>query len=314
MMGLPEQAVEKDYWVTIILQMLFDSELSEYLIFKGGTSLSKIGNLIERFSEDIDLAIDYEFFGINEEPTKRQIKILRKVSSLFVKEKMVEVIRSQIKKFGLNNWLHVYVEPDGEGDNTYPEPRHIYIEYKSVMPFFLNYLKPMIVIETGARSLMEPVMDLRIESFIEAMLPQIETSMIDVVIKTAAPEKTFLEKVFLLHELFSVERKSLPANRRSRHMYDLYRMMNKDFAINAINNDELWESVRHHRIMFTSVMGVQYDDDMRENLCLVPSENYINEWKKDYQYMCESMIYGEKPTFDVLIDKMKELEFRFKFK
>ena len=136
--------------------MLFDSELSEHLIFKGGTSLSKIGNLIERFSEDIDL---------------------------------------------------------------------------------------------------------RIESFIEAMLPQIETSMIDVVIKTAAPEKTFLEKVFLLHELFSVERKSLPANRRSRHMYDLYRMMNKDFAINAINNDELWESVRHHRIMFTSVMGVQYDYD-----------------------------------------------------
>ena len=56
MMGLPEQAVEKDYWVTVMLQLIFDSELSEHIIFKGGTSLSKNGNLIERFSEDIDLA------------------------------------------------------------------------------------------------------------------------------------------------------------------------------------------------------------------------------------------------------------------
>ena len=77
MMGLPEQAVEKDYWVTVMLQMIFDSELGKHLIFKGGTSLSKNGNLIERFSEDIDLAVDYTFLGIEGEPTKKKLKKLR---------------------------------------------------------------------------------------------------------------------------------------------------------------------------------------------------------------------------------------------
>ena len=85
-MGLPEQAVEKDYWVTVILQLIFDSELRKHIIFKGGTSLSKNGNLIERFSEDIDLAVNYAYFGLNDEPTKKQLKKLRKSSSLFVRE------------------------------------------------------------------------------------------------------------------------------------------------------------------------------------------------------------------------------------
>ena len=98
MMGLPEQAVEKDYWVTVRLQLIFDSELSEHIIFKGGTSLSKNGNLIERFSEDIDLAVNYEYFGLNDEPTKKQLKKLRKSSSLVVREALASAITSQIER------------------------------------------------------------------------------------------------------------------------------------------------------------------------------------------------------------------------
>ena len=68
--GLPAIAIEKDAWVTLVLRLLFNSELSEYTVFKGGTSVSKVYGLIYRFSEDVDLAIDRQYFGYEENLTK----------------------------------------------------------------------------------------------------------------------------------------------------------------------------------------------------------------------------------------------------
>ena len=85
-LGLPLQAVEKDLWVTCILQVLFSLDISTNIIFKGGTSLSKFGNLIERFSEDIDIAIDPSTYGLIGDLTKKQLKNLLKRSSLYVKD------------------------------------------------------------------------------------------------------------------------------------------------------------------------------------------------------------------------------------
>lgn len=311
-LGLPEQAVEKDYWVTVMLQLIFDSELSEHIIFKGGTSLSKNGNLIERFSEDIDLSVNYEYFGLTDEPTKKQLKKLRKSSSLFVREALVNTLADQIERYGLKDQLSITVEPDGEGDSTYPEPRHIYIQYQSVLPVFLDYIKPTITLEVGARSLMEPSVKIPVKTIIQEVLPQINTDVAPVNVTTAAPQKTFLEKAFLLHELFSVEHDTLLAKRRSRHLYDLNRMMDRDFAIAAVHDDVLWEHIRHHRERFTSMLGVDYSGDIRNRICLVPPEKHIEDWKKDYQYMCDSMIYGEKPTFTELIESIRELERRFR--
>lgn len=84
--GLPPQAIEKDIWVTTILQIVFSLPVADKLIFKGGTSLSKVWGLIDRFSEDIDLAIDRSVFGMEGDLTKRQIKKLRKASSIFVRD------------------------------------------------------------------------------------------------------------------------------------------------------------------------------------------------------------------------------------
>ena len=311
-LGLPEQTVEKDYWVTVMLQLFFDSELSNHIIFKGGTSLSKNGNMIERFSEDIDLSVNYEYFGLTDEPTKKQLKKLRKSSSLFVREALVNTLADQIERYGLKDQLSITVEPDGEGDSTYPEPRHIYIQYQSVLPVFLDYIKPTITLEVGARSLMEPSVEIPVKTIIQEALPQINTDVVPVNVTTAAPQKTFLETAFLLHELFSVEHDTLPAKHRSRHLYDLNRMMDRDFAIAAVHDDVLWEHIRHHRERFTSMLDVDYSGDIRDRICLVPPEKHIEDWKKDYQYMCDSMIYGEKPTFTERIESIKELERGFR--
>lgn len=82
--GLPVQAIEKDWWVTVVLNAIFTSKYANHFVFKGGTSLSKACHLIERFSEDIDLAIDRNFIGFEGELTKTQIKKLRKVSGSFI--------------------------------------------------------------------------------------------------------------------------------------------------------------------------------------------------------------------------------------
>ena len=80
--GLPAQVIEKDFWVTVILQAVFALPISRHFVFKGGTSLSKGWKLIERFSEDIDLAVNPVFIGASEgELTKKQIKKLKKSKS-----------------------------------------------------------------------------------------------------------------------------------------------------------------------------------------------------------------------------------------
>jgi len=309
---LPEPSIEKDWWVTQVLNIVFNLPIADQLVFKGGTSLSKAWNLIERFSEDIDLAVNPARFGITEAPTKKQIKQLRKRSSLFVAEDLATMLQSVIDDAGLSSFCSMEVQPNGDGDNTYPEPRVISIHYRSLYEESVaSYVRPVIKLEIGARSLIEPTEQFVCRSFVSEALPVKDYAA--PVIQVAAPQKTFLEKVFLLHELFSVERTNLIANRRSRHLYDLERMMDQSFALKAVHDDELWEHIRQHRMAFTAMLGVDYSDDMRSHLCLTPPEQWLNEWKEDYERMCQTMIYGKKLPFDQLIERIKELESRFRY-
>ena len=307
--NLPVESIEKDLWVTQVLHALFSLPVSDKLIFKGGTSLSKAWGLIDRFSEDIDLAIDPVFLGKPEgDPTKKQIKKLRKASSLYVAEELAEMLRARFEEVGLSDWLTVEAQPNGEGDNTYPEPRQLYVHYRSVFGDHKGYLRSDIVLEISARSLMEPVAEVEVSSLLSKHLPIRDVAPVPVV--TAVAGKTMVEKMFLLHEMFSIEGHGMRAERKSRHLYDLYKMMSRPFAEEAIADSELWESIRHHREIYTSVSGMDYTPDVRERLVLVPREDIIDVWKTDYEQMMGSMIYGEKPSWDELMQAMKELQER----
>lgn len=309
--GLPPQAIEKDIWVSTVLQIVFTLPFADKLIFKGGTSLSKVWKVINRFSEDIDLAVDRSLFELEGDLTKKKIKKLRKESSVFVKETFVTELLNKLEEYGIGDLCDVEAEPDGEGDATYPEPRKILIHYSSALENSVDYLKPVVVLEIGSRSLFEPNKKCRIQSMLETQLPSFQTTLVDADITTAVPEKTFLEKVFLIHELFSVKGRGSNAERKSRHLYDIYRMMNMDFAVKAIADNQLWESIRHHREMFTSISGVDYTPDVRKRLQLVPRPDIIDVWKSDYETMMELMVYGDKPSFNELLSALTELQERF---
>ena len=124
-------------------------------------------------------------------------------------------------------------------------------------------------------------------------------------------EKTFLEKAFLLHELFTTNG-CRHANRKSRHLYDLMKMMDEPFAQKAVSDDELWSTIHHHRELFTSIKDVDYTPDIRKRIVLLPPEEVLKVWQDDYNAMQESMIYGEHFTFEQLISKIEELQARFR--
>lgn len=309
--ALPKQAIEKDLWVTMILQIVFSLPCADNLVFKGGTSLSKVWGLINRFSEDIDLAIDRSIFELEGDLTKKQVKKLRKASSVFVRDELYSQLVEAVNHTPLKDLCQIDPQPDGEGDATYPEPRSIFIRYHSVFEDEMAYIPPIVKIEAGARSLLEPYEEAKLSSMVEDALPTICTTLADKAIKTAVAEKTFLEKAFLLHELFSVNN-TVQAHRRSRHIYDLYMMMQKGVAETAVRNDELWQTIHHHRSTLTSMQGVDYTSDIRDRIQLVPPVECRDNWQKDYEDMASAMIYGNRPPFAVLIESMQRLEVLFK--
>ena len=310
-LGLHPISVEKDLWVTSLLQVLFSLPYAECLVFKGGSSLSKVWNIIKRFSEDIDIAVDRKLFGMDGDITKKQMKKLRKESSLFIKEKLASDLKTRLDEFEIGEFCKVEPQPDGEGDGTYPEPRKIFIHYETVFKDNVKqYVEASVMLEIGARSLMEPTSKEKVRSLIESNSPM-STTLIDCDILTALPQKTFLEKIFLLHELFSTDG-CASANRKSRHLYDLESMMDEPFALSAINDYDLWENIRHHRSVFTPIRGIDYEMPIRENIKLIPPFQFRNIWANDYKAMQEQMVYGQSLSFEELISRMSELQNRFK--
>ena len=306
---IPPQAVEKDLWVTTILQIVFSLPFANSLIFKGGTSLSKVFGKIERFSEDIDLAIDRTYFGLEGDLTKKQLKKLRKLSSTFVRDTFLQELKKAFAQHGLIE-LSAIAQPDGEGDSTYPEPRQIFIEYPSLFRESLDYIKPRVMLEIGSRSLIEPTTVTHVQSLVEQSFPDVNTALVNPPIATAVIEKTFLEKAFLLHERFTTNA-GWHANRKSRHLYDLEKMMDEPFAEPTIHNDALWASISHHRQVFTSMRDVDYTPDIRKRIVLVPPTDFMKEWKDDYEAMRGTMVFGSSLAFDDLIERLRQLEVRF---
>lgn len=311
-MGINDaKAIEKDVWVTGILQCVFTLPYAHALVFKGGSSLSKIWNLIFRFSEDIDLAIDRSFFGLEGDLTKKQLKKLRKASSVFVRDVFTTDLQNTIRLNGLDNYCTVNADPDGEGDATYPEPRKVHVKYESVFNTgSLDYLCPEVLLEIGARSLFEPTAKGKVKSFVSEN-STIDTTIADTDIISAVPEKTFLEKAFLLHELFTTDNCRI-ANRKSRHLYDLVMMMDRPFAQKAVHDDVLWNTIHHHREVFTSIRDVDYTPDIRKRIVLLPPEDVRKIWQDDYKAMQESMIYGDHIGFDDLLAKVQQLQEHFR--
>jgi hypothetical protein len=299
-------AVEKDLWVMIALRAIFNTEIAEHLVFKGGTSLSKAWNIIERFSEDIDLAIDRSFFGFNHEMTKSQVVRLRKTSCKYISETYVgvlekELIAQVVKEFQLKL-------TDFEDSDT--DPLAIEIEYNSIVEK-QEYLKPRILVEISSRSLKEPFEVKKLSSLIRETYPEAAFADEIVNVPTVLPSRTLLEKMFLLHEEFQKPKKRpIRSSRMTRHLYDINRLMNTEYLELAINDKELYKTIVTHRKTLTKISWVDYSTHDYPTLNFIPPPRAMEAYRSDYRAMEESMFYGETIPFDKLMENLKGLNER----
>lgn len=315
--NLPQLAIEKDWWVTMVLKALSQTRYSDLLSFKGGTSLSKGWSLIERFSEDIDIAIKRDGrFAISGTSNTQLAKARRTARHYIVRELPTE-LEEILKGFGVTDFT---IEPeiskhyDGEEHELRADthPSVIYVNYKSILPEMSEYLLPRVKVEISCLSMDEPVEKKNIRSFISETVPEGDDT--SVLFNTVAPTRTFLEKIFLLHEEFQ---KETPRSiRMSRHLYDIERIMDTEFGREALSNLDLYNDIVTHRSVFNKIHNMDYSTHAASTVNFIPPAKVIGEWNSDYRSLVDSFIYAnsEKKTFEeilkrmeVLIDRIREL-------
>lgn len=302
-MGLPESIIEKDFWVCFILDYLFHkSQWQNNLAFKGGTSLSKAYDLIQRFSEDIDLILDWRVLGyetdepwINRSKTKQLEFNKSSIDRLlvFLRETFLPVVKADLKQL-LGFDPKMIVADDGTVNFVYPST------------FNDDYIIKMIRLEIGALAAWTPTQPRCIKPYAADYYPQV-FSHPDTVILTTTAARSFWEKATILHqEAFRPEGSLIP-DRYSRHYYDLYQMSNSWVKREALEQPDLLVKVAEFKNKFYPRGWARYDDARIGSLRLVPAEHSLKRIASDYTKM-QSMIYGTRPSFDDLLNVIEELE------
>ncbi len=311
--GINQVAIEKDWWVTMTLKALFQTDCHQYLSFKGGTSLSKCFNLIERFSEDIDLSISHSFFGI-ENTSKSQRDKLRKAARKYIHETLSVQLSARLKGNGVEGFTieNVTHFQDNNGEwkpiDSDKDPTVILLHYPSIVENSISYIPPRVRIEVSCLSMDEPTQKCSIHSLIGDSFGN-EDSGANSTIRTVVPTRTFLEKIFLLSEEFQKDKPR--STRMSRHLYDLEKLMDTKYGREALFDHSLYDAIMQHRRVYYALKYVDYNVKS-DSICFMIPKSEIEAWKADYVDMRKFFIYGKSLDFDMLMRRMEELQNRIR--
>lgn len=264
--------------------------------------MSKAWGLTGRFSEDIDLALDRKFLGIDRpdsEMTGSQVSKLRRLSVEFITGIYFPELTEKFKAAGLDVNIQL-----AEVKTNDQDPLIIEIYYKALTDPH-PYLLPRVLIEVGCRSLIEPYDERSFTSMVGEKFKGREFADGNIIIPTVNPQRTFLEKIFLLHEEFQLPTEKIKIERKSRHLYDLEKLMDTEHATAALKNKELYDTIVEHREKLTPLRGIDYSNHTPDKINPIPPDTIIGEWEKDYQVMQESMLFNPSLPFDKLIERIK---------
>ena len=239
---------------------------------------------------------------------------LRKTANVYVTDKFSRLLETKFKDKGLSDVIIKVVE----ANTADQDPRIIEVYYPHVVAT-PGYILPRVQIEIGCRSLREPLSNISFSSLIDEHYPHTAFAQKHITIPVVNPERTFLEKIFLLHEEFMRPGEKIRGDRLSRHLYDIFQLSKTDFANKALEDRNLYEAIVNHRYKFTRVGGVDYNLHQPKSINPIPPNHLLDAWRKDYTTMQEQMIYGDSPSFDemlasikTLVDKINNLDWHFK--
>ena len=315
-LGLPLIVIEKDLWVTVLLHILFGKNGSKDILFKGGTSLSKGFNLIDRFSEDIDVTYSIEtlkeHYGEFENPwnyfenetkwsnkkLEKELDNLKNIGQKYTDEILLKIIEN-----GLKEITNLEFEVSSKDEMT------LYIKYPKILDdieYGGSYINPVVKIEAGVRSARVPTIKKEINSFFEQVLGKSETIEVEIL----RPDRTFWEKVTILHAENSRNDPSRieKRNRLSRHIYDIAKLYKSEYGQMAIDNLELLADVVNHKSTFYKDNKADYENATPKNIRILPTKELNDSFRDDYEDMAKTMIVGDVPTYQELLEILNEIK------
>jgi hypothetical protein len=305
-LGIRPAIIEKDFWVCVVLRLLFQkSRFARSLVFKGGTSLSKAHGLIERFSEDIDLVLDWKIIGFGmglKDPMQdfaskskqgQFNKEINRLAAAFISDTLCPELDDLLRKEGIG--LSAILDQD--------DPHVVNIRYPAA--FAESYIRPEVRLEIGPLASWVPSATHTIRPYAFDVLPEVFESPSFEVVAIAA-ERTFWEKGTILHQ--EAHRTTSIPQRYSRHYYDLYKLAVSRVRAIALADSKLLVDVVAFKQRFYPSAWARYDLAVRGSFKLLPpAQAQIKALEQDYEDM-QVMLFGAPPEFRSIIEELKSLE------
>lgn len=304
-MGLLPKVVEKDFWVCYMLDHLFHTcKYKKAFVFKGGTSLSKAYHVIERFSEDIDLILDWrELINDGENPweerSNRKQDLFNKQMNFdavqFYKEDLVPQLNKELQEeLGEGEWVSVDSTDEMVVNFYYPQI------------FETEYLRSAVRLEIGPLAEWIPSHETSIVPFAAEKYPAL-FSQKETEVLTIDVERTFWEKLTILHKLAHFPEGKVLPSRCARHLYDVYNLGNSWVKESAFRRKELLEKDVAFKQKFYYAKSAHYETATLSSIVLVPEQRIHKALQDDYKAM-QNMIYGSMPEFEEILGFLEILQ------
>jgi hypothetical protein len=290
---------EKDFWVCWSLAKLFDDpDIAPKILFKGGTSLSKVFGLIERFSEDIDLILDWREIA-TEDPQAKRSRTKQDHFNKNLQTAAQDYIRSRLLP-----QCRRLLAPVVQVDLDEQDPHVIAIQYPAA--FSESYIRPEIRLEIGPLAIWTPNESYEISPYCAEEFPALFTRK-TCHVQCIKAERTFWEKATILHHEAHHPEGSQQPERYSRHYYDLARLADSPVKERAFGDLALLKSVVASKDRFYPRGWARYDLAQPGTMRLTPPDHILKGLERDYEQMA-IMIYGARPPFDELMHQIRTLE------
>lgn len=299
--------LEKGVWVCWVLRTLFTMPDRLPMAFKGGASLSKVFGAIARFSEDVDITLDYRGLEGSFDPfakgvSRTRLKRFSEELKSFVRDHAHGVVAPYFQKTLASEFdgdiFQLELSDDGE---------KLRVHYPTVLETPGDYLGYSVLIEFGGRNITEPNEDHEVRPDIAEHVPALEfpSSTVSVL----SPARTFWEKATLIHVECQRGEFRASAERLSRHWYDLAMLSDQIHGHDAMADRTLLADVVEHKKVFYSASYANYDACLSGQLRLVPDDAVLAALREDFRHMIGAgMFIGKPPVFDAIIERLRELE------
>ncbi len=297
--------VEKDIWVCTVLERIFTSDTyKNHFVFKGGTSLSKVFKVINRFSEDIDLILDWRLLDYRNDydnsPNAERSRTAQERLNKQINDKCGDYLHEVFAP-----WLHRSLENMPIDDVTVDDSNPAIVEIKYQTPYNSDYLPGRLILEIGPLaawipsnwSIIAPYVS---EQFSEAI------GQHEIPVCTTTAERTFWEKATILHALAS--KNSVPPARYARHFYDVLMLDRAGVAQKAMLDLSLLGDVVEFKKKFYASSQSRYNLAVPGSFRLIPGEAACAGLRQDYSDM-RVMFFSDPPSWEEVIGELERLEF-----